>query len=70
MKKTFALLAAALLTVGSFGCASKPRHNEPPLQTSAANGYEDNNFELNHQNDGTVSGAPSSLGAASSGRGH
>ena len=69
MKKTFALLAAALLTVGSFGCASKPRHNEPPLQTSAANGYEDNNFELD-QNAGTVSGAPSSLGAASSGRGH
>ncbi len=83
MKKSFVLLAAALLTVGSFGCASNPRRNEPPRQTSAADGYEDNGFELNRNaqahkaaviekntDGGTVSGAPSSLGAASSGRGH
>jgi hypothetical protein len=63
MKSTVTALVAALLTLGSVACSHKPKREEAPQQPAAAS-------TTAPADTGTVSGAPSSLGAASSGRGH
>lgn len=68
MKKSILVLAAALLTIGSAACSSKPKREEAPQQPAAVSStYEDPTMA---DESGSVSGAPTSLGAPSSGRGH
>lgn len=62
MKMTL-VLAAALLTLGA--CSHKQTRSEAPQQASASGSVDPTTADT-----GTVSGAPSSLGAVSSGRGH
>lgn len=63
MKKTF-LLAAALLTLGA--CSHRPtRTNNTEVSSVSSTKYAPTKADT-----GTVSGAPTSLGAVSSGRGH
>lgn len=59
MKSTFALLAMTMM-LATAACSSKPARQEAPPQDVSVGTIDDS----------TVSGAPSSLGAASSGRGH
>ncbi len=63
MKTTF-ILAAALLTLGA--CSHRPtRANNAEVSSVSSAKYDPTNVET-----GTVSSAPTSLGAVSSGRGH
>lgn len=65
MKKSFLVLTAALLTLGSAACSSRPKQQEAPQQSAAITTQDPTVAD-----DGSVSGAPTSLGAPSSGRGH
>jgi|GEM_PF-4701219 len=65
MKRTI-VLAAALLALG----ACSHRQTRSNTEVSRASGVREVPQNPTHADTGTVSGAPSSLGAVSSGRGH
>ncbi len=63
--KTFALLAAVLMTVGSVGCSSRPVRQAPSANVTV-NTQPADVVEV----EDTTSGSTTSLGASSSGRSH
>lgn len=59
-----------MFTLGSAACSSRPKREEPPQQQASVTSVDTEIDPVLDEEDGSVSGAPSSLGAPSSGRGH